>query len=394
MKMLVGLSKSHVQTLIFNLQTLHNSNHCLITTIIRTYSTNTIIPTNVDSSEFKISFLKNKCGLSGKDLVRASKYVDFDSSDQRPDSVLQLFRTFGFPMSNVTKIISFHPRVLKEFHPQNILKPKLDFLLSLSQSQAEVVAIVTRNPVILVRSLTSHLIPSLNLLNSVTGSYPITLSVLKNNPYILCQNLPKSLLLNTEFLLKLGVPHSHVLKLLTSYGPVLGTLHDKFRNVLLKLKDLDFDLKSTYFCHAVRALCYAPDSTWESRCVLFRSFGFSNHEILSMFKKLPNVMCYTEKNIKEKLELFLNKLQWTPFRLSSNPVVLGYSLKKRTIPRCSVLQVLVSKNCTSESYMLSTILAMTDKRFIEIFVTAHKDEIPGVLEAYQGKLRFDEYTFK
>lgn len=113
-----------------------------------------------------------------------------------------------------------------------------------------------------------------------------------------------------------------------------------------------------------------------------------------MFKKLPPVMSYTEKNIKEKMEFFLNKLQWTPFRLSSYPAVIAYSLEKRTIPRCSVLQVLVIKNITSETFTLSSILVMAERKFFEDFVIAHKDEVPEVLEAYQGKLRFDEYTFK
>ncbi|KAL8108532.1 uncharacterized protein LOC141673826 [Apium graveolens] len=157
---------------------------------------------------------------------------------------------------------------------------------------------------------------------------------------------------------------------------------------------MDFDLDSSYFNHALRALCFTPDSTWESRCALFQSLGFSNHEILSMFKKMPGLMLYNKKTITGKMEFFLNKLQWTPFRLSSYPSVLGYSLEKRTIPRCSVLEVLVSKSNTSESYMLSTILAMTDRKFIINFVTPYKDKVPGVVEAYQGMLRFDEYTFK
>ncbi|KAK1369183.1 hypothetical protein POM88_035275 [Heracleum sosnowskyi] len=157
---------------------------------------------------------------------------------------------------------------------------------------------------------------------------------------------------------------------------------------------MGFDLESSYFCKAVRTLCYVTESAWESRCVVFRSFGFSDSEILSMFKKLPHIMSYSEKILNEKMEFFLNKMQWTPLRLLSSPVVLDYSLKKRTIPRCSVLQVLVSKNRTSESYMLSTLLVMSEKKFIKHFVTAHKDEVPGVVKAYQGKLTFDEYTFK
>ncbi|KAL8108561.1 hypothetical protein AgCh_024871 [Apium graveolens] len=62
--------------------------------------------------------------------------------------------------------------------------------------------------------------------------------------------------------------------------------------------------------------------------------------------------------------------------LSSLRDVLIHSIKKRTKRRCSVLQVLESKNNTSETYMLSEILEMSDENFLENFVTAHEDEIP------------------
>ncbi|KAK1369161.1 hypothetical protein POM88_035253 [Heracleum sosnowskyi] len=398
--MLVYLYKCQSLTLLTKLPTFRNFR--LAKPIICSYDTKRIIPTNVDSSDFKISFLQKKCGLSGKALISACKCLDFDSSNTRPDSVIELFRTFGFSQPHIAKIISCYPLVLYNYHPGNILKPKLDFLLSIFQSQAEVVAIVTKNPCILIKSLNNHLIPSINVLNSVTGSYPDTLSILKYNPYIICCDLSETLLLNTQFLSALGVPNSQILKLLRSYGPLLGRPHDRFCTFVSELMDMGFDLQSSYFFNAMHAMSFVTDSTWESRCGLFRRFGFSNSEMVSMFKKLPLVMCYSEKNIKEKVEFFLNKLQWTLFRLSSYPTVLSYSLEKRIIPRCSVLQVLVLKNITNESYMLSSILVMAEKKFFKDFVTAHKDEVPEpntrevpqIQERYLIKQRFDEFSWE
>ncbi|KAK1352795.1 hypothetical protein POM88_052633 [Heracleum sosnowskyi] len=346
-----------------------------------------------DSLEFRTQFLKNKCGLSGKALISASKYLTFDSSDTRPDSVLELFRTFGFTQPNITRIISIRPRFLQSYNPVNFFKPKLDFLLSIELTRAEVVAIVTQNPPVLESSLNNHIIPLLKLIESTTGNSRNAVAILKCSPYVLTDN-PKSFLLNANFLRALDVPHSQILKILKAHGGLFGKPHNKFRKAVLKLKDMGFDLDSSYFLNALHALCIGSDATWESRCMLFRSFGFSNDEILSMFKKLPVSMCYKENHINEKMEFFLKKLQWTPSRLSTNPGVLAYSLEKRTIPRCSVLQVLVLTYSTSESYMLSSILAMTDRKFVKEFVSAHKDEVPEVMEAYQGKLKFDEYTFK
>lgn len=151
------------------------------------------------------------------------------------------------------------------------------------------------------------MIPLVNLLYSVTGCYANTV-VLKTNLYILRYDPFKTLLLNTQFLLKLDLPHSQIMKLLTSFGPALSTPHDKFRNIVLKLEDMGFDLNSSYFCNALSTLCSVTDLTLECKCVLFRSFGFSDHEILSMFKKLPKVMCFNETTLTEKLEFFSEKI--------------------------------------------------------------------------------------
>lgn len=75
---------------------------------------------------------------------------------------------------------------------------------------------------------------------------------------------------------------------------LLGSPHDKLREVALKLKDMGFDLKSSHFCDALYMLCFLSNSAWESKCELFRSSGFSDQEIRFMFRKMPFVMCFTE----------------------------------------------------------------------------------------------------
>lgn len=135
MKILV----SYLQTLIFKH---HQLKHCLIRSVVHTFSAKSIIPI-ADSSKFKTSLLENKWGLSKKALLTASKYVNFDSYDQRPDSIVELLRTTGFPLSSITNIISSYPLNLYSYHPELVIKPKLNFLLSVTQCQADVVTIVT-----------------------------------------------------------------------------------------------------------------------------------------------------------------------------------------------------------------------------------------------------------
>lgn len=201
-------------------------NHCLIRPFFPSYVTKRIRTTK-DSSEFRTEFLKNKCGLSGKSLITACKNLTFDSSNTRPDSVLHLFRTFGFTQPNITRIFSMRPRFLQYYSPENVFKPKLDFLLnSMDLTQAEVVFIVTQNPSILHASLSNCIIPSLKTLQSVAGNNCNAVAILKSNPYVLTNN-PRSFLLNTNFLLTLNVPHSQTLKFLKASGRLVGIPHNK-----------------------------------------------------------------------------------------------------------------------------------------------------------------------
>ncbi|KAL1815177.1 hypothetical protein ACET3Z_017751 [Daucus carota] len=333
---------------------------------IRTYTYRTLHTTATSASlPSKSSFLN--CGFSVKTHFCASNVVPLQScsDEDRPTSVLKLFQDFGFSQSDITRINSKQPGVLT-FHPDKYIKPKLEFLLSITKSESE----------------------------SATGSDENAAAAVITNPFVLSFCLSASFMKNIEFLQEMGVPQSQILKLITKYGQAVGEQHTKFCKVVLKVKGMGLDLSSSYFIDAVRALSFLSDEAWESRCEMYRSYGFCDDDIFTMFKKHPTVMSYSEKRMRELLDFFIYKLGWSPSRLSNSPNVLQYSLHKRTVPRCSVLQALVLKQCNNRSMMLSSILAMTDSKFMEIFVTEYDDEITEVMDAYQGKLRFDEYNFE
>ncbi|KAK1397467.1 hypothetical protein POM88_007330 [Heracleum sosnowskyi] len=360
----------------------------------RTYTYRTIYTTATgDSLPFKTAFLN--CGLSEKTNFRASNVVPLQScsDENRPGAVLKLFQDFGFSHTDITRINSKQPHLLT-FHPDKYIKPKLEFLVSITKSESEVVSIVSKNPLILKRSLNNHLMPFFEMLKSAMGSEENAAAAIICNPFLLSFCLSASFLQNIEFLQKVGVPKSQILKLITKYGQAVGEQHGKFCKVVLKVKEMEFDVSSSYFLDAVRTLSFISDVAWESRCEMYRSYGFSDDDILTMFKKHPTIMSYSEKRIRELLDFFVYKLGWSPSTLSNSPNVLQYSLHKRIVPRCSVLQALVSKKCNNKSMMVTSLLAMTDSRFLEAFITAYEDEVPEVMDAFKGKLRFDEYNFE
>ncbi|CAN6561938.1 unnamed protein product [Malus baccata var. baccata] len=67
------------------------------------------------------------------------------------------------------------------------------------------------------------------------------------------------------------------------------------------------------------------------------------------------------------------------------PVIMGYSLEKRIIPRFSVVKVLKLKGLMDENKNLGSVLCLTKKQFLERFVTGYRTEVPQLSRVYQGK---------
>lgn len=63
-----------------------------------------------------------------------------------------------------------------------------------------------------------------------------------------------------------------------------------------------------------------------------------------MFRKQPSSFCFSENMIRATVIFYFEKFNWSPSHLVKTPNALMYSLDKRVIPRCSVMQVLVSRN--------------------------------------------------
>ncbi|KAG2676148.1 hypothetical protein I3760_12G039400 [Carya illinoinensis] len=82
---------------------------------------------------------------------------------------------------------------------------------------------------------------------------------------------------------------------------------------------------------------------------------------------------------------FVNKLKMKPSIISKNPNLVQLSLEKRIIPRCSVLQLLMLKGLIKEDTSIVYILKMTEKEFMEKFVSKYQNEVPDVVKANQGK---------
>ncbi|XP_016652495.1 PREDICTED: uncharacterized protein LOC107880139 [Prunus mume] len=303
---------------------------------------------SANQHNFTVTYLINSCGLSPKAAISASKKVELQTPE-RADSVLALVRNHGLSEAQLSKFVRLHPEVLLA-DPEQTLLPKL-------------------------RSL----IPEKKVV-----------SVLKNSSWFFFEGHSKNVVPNIGLLRQLGMPQSCIYLLLAHYINVLMVKHERFGVVVGKVKEMGFNLEKATSVSALRVLCGRHKSVWNRSWELYRSWGWSDDDILSAFRRYPQCMIHSEKKVMEVMDLLVNNMGWPSRKIAQYPVVLSLSLKRRLIPRCSVVKVLFLKGVMDENLHLGSVLLPVEKHFLEKFVTAYLKEIPQLLNVYQGKVEFQD----
>ncbi|OVA06461.1 Mitochodrial transcription termination factor-related [Macleaya cordata] len=336
------------------------------------------------SSSFVVSYLMNSCGLSEDRAISASKKVHFETSS-RPDSVLTLLQNSGFTKPYISKLISTRPPFLLA-DPHKTLKPKLEFFNSMGLSGLDLAKVLSGNPNILQRSLEKHIIPYLAFLKSIVHTDKNVVTSLKRSPWVLSKDPGKVLALNIGVLRDQGVPESNITKLLLTHPRTLLINSDWMKEIVEEIKGRDFDPVQTTFVLAIHVLASMKKSSWEAKLDVFRRWGWSEDEIRTAFRKQPFCIMTSEKKIMAIMDFLVNQMGFSSSLMAKHPNVLLYSLEKRIIPRCSVIRVLVSKGFDKKKFCITSILVIAEKSFLEKYVIKYEQEVPELMNAFQGQL--------
>ncbi|KAG2676091.1 hypothetical protein I3760_12G035500, partial [Carya illinoinensis] len=307
------------------------------------------LPTSMDLKSLTVSFLRNSCGFSLELAVSTFKKLNIENIEN-PNSVLDLLRTHSLEQNHIRYLISSRPLLLLT-DLGNTLKPNMELFKSLGFCGASLAEMLSKYPAM----LESDAYATVEFFRAHGFSEKQIKTLTMKLPALYTYNANKSFMPKLEFFKSLGLSNLEIAEILSASPLVLQTSLEK--QII---------------------------PTWEA----FRSFGLSEDEIYAAFKRQPLCMGCSEKKIKKMMGFFVNKLKMKPSRISKTPILLQFSLEKRIIPRCSVLQVLMFKGLITEHTSIVSILKMVEKEFMEKFVSKYQNEVPDVVRAHQGKIEF------
>ncbi|KAF5460028.1 hypothetical protein F2P56_019928 [Juglans regia] len=325
-------------------------------------------------------------GFSGSGLARMlSKYPAVLECDAH--AAVEFFREHGFSDKQIKTLTMTCPE-LYVYNAQKILQPKLEFFKSLGFSDLEITKLLSIEPYILKRSLEKQIIPCIQELRRFLGTDKNVLKAIRRCYGVLRTDVVHILQPNINKLISHGVPQSLVLKLFFLRPLSLHICGNRFSEIVNEVMKLGFDPNCLKFVLAILSMSLNSKTLWEQKVEAFRSFGLSDDEICSAFKRQPLCMAISEKKIKKMMGFFVNKLKMKPSMISKSPILLLHSLEKRIIPRCSVLQVLMFKGLIKEDICIPYMVTMSEREFMVKFVSKYQNEVPDVVRAHQGKIEF------
>ncbi|XP_011651053.2 uncharacterized protein LOC101209993 isoform X2 [Cucumis sativus] len=243
-----------------------------------------------------------------------------------------------------------------------------------------------KSPTLPRGSLNKRIIPSFDYIQAVLGSEEKTLTAIKRFPGILGWDLRTSVGPNIEILKQIGVPDSNISSYLQRQPKMFLTSSIRFKEAVERVTEMGFNPQRLQFVVAVFALRSMTKSTWDKKLEVYRKWGLSEEEIRFSFRKNPWGMRASEDKINDVMGFFVNKIGCEPFFVARRPLLISLSLKKRIIPRGYVYQALVSKGLVKKHANFTTLFNSSEKRFIEKYISPHKEQIPGLLELYEQKL--------
>ncbi|KAM0902332.1 hypothetical protein ACQ4PT_019374 [Festuca glaucescens] len=325
------------------------------------------------------------CGLSPAAAATTQKTRIL--SNDKADAARALLRDYGFTDADIVRTVRSATSILI-VDPERILRPKLDFFASLGLEPRK----IATAPFLLARSLDKHLVPSMQFLRGIIGSDDDLRLGFSRVPRALMADVDKNMRPAVEALRRCGLTEAAISKLLVIHMGMLMASPDRIREVFEELKAIGMRISDSRFLYCFSAMCGVKRGAWRRKLELFQSFGVSEGEVLEAFKTQPTILLSADDNLKQKVRFLLDELKLGISDMMSRPVILAYSLERCILPRCAVLSVLMREGRIQRDIRLPQALLGNSKIFSARFVLRYADDVPDVVKAYEGKIKFEGFV--
>ncbi|XP_019232000.1 PREDICTED: transcription termination factor MTERF5, chloroplastic-like [Nicotiana attenuata] len=303
------------------------------------------------STLFFVNYLVDSLGFSKEEATSTYSKLSSRKTTRDPDLVLNFLKQTGFDNSQIKIMVSRAPKLLFS-DVSKTLKPKFQCLVDLGLSGSDLVNVIAKNTKIMIIGLDTHMRPTIDCLRRTLVTDENVVTAIKRSPRLLSFGARHIMDTNVLLLKNCGISDARIKKFVLQNPSRVAQNPDRVKYFLHRVeKDFRVPLGSPSFLYAFHVLSAQKKSTLDRKIAMFKSFGWSDDEILELFRKLPLCIALSEVRIEKALNLYMKELSFEPSYLASRPAFLAYSLEKRVIPRMQVLKILDEKKLERRKFI-------------------------------------------
>lgn len=330
---------------------------------------------------FIAKYLVSSFGFSLDRALQVSDDSHFASvkSPARPRAVIKFLRDTGLSDAQIKSVVSFKP-VLLASNVEKTLKPKVRELRDAGCSEELLVQLIRYNPTIL---LLNDTLSRLRFWRDFVGnSYQALLKIIQRNSLLITYDIYRQIIPRIDLLKEYGLSNSDILLLLRCGTRCMSQNLDSLRQTLELIEELGISRGSKKFMSGLKAVGGLSEDTIKRKVELLKkTYGWSQEDICSAFRKSPKILTCSEENLNSKMDFLIGKAGIEPRSIASYPAIFGYSLEGVLMARYNVLSTLKAKGLKIKCSLFSA-CHMSEKRFYESYVVPFEKDVPGLRQAY------------
>ncbi|PVH62407.1 hypothetical protein PAHAL_3G286300 [Panicum hallii] len=172
---------------------------------------------------------------------------------------------------------------------------------------------------------------------------------------------------------------------------VLGMAPNRIAVIFEDLEALGLPITDPRFVGCFACMSMLKRETIWRRMALYQCFGLSQCQVARAVMTQPQLLNLTDGNIQRKLLFFQDELKIALPQVIALPKILTFSVEKNILPKCAVLSLLMREWKIQRSINLLGSLGVSAKDFSERYVKKYEKDLPDVVRAYEGKLKFEGF---
>ncbi|XP_059309014.1 uncharacterized protein LOC132060134 [Lycium ferocissimum] len=335
-----------------------------------------------------LNYLINTLDLPKPKALAVSNRFPWVISVEKPQLAVHFFKSIGFTDAQIQSAVSNVPQILLA-DVEKTLKPKIQLLQELGITGSDLGRLISTKAIILTRSLEKILKPSIDVLNKVlingieNGDW---LRVLRRCDWVIHKSPHLRLIPNISYLESVGIVGTQLSSLLKRQPHLFVVPESELKKLVSRLMDIGFSTDSRMLMHGLHTLGCISQESFSKKMLLFQSTGFSKNECMEMFRRAPGLFRTSEEKIRLGLEFFLETAKLKKSTIVQHPTLLMFSMEDRVIPRYQVFQLIKSKKLLEKDPSFYYVMCLTERLFLEKYVSKFTENAEELLIAYKGYL--------